>query len=116
VHFKGFAAARLLGRQDSDLRAGSRLVRTAVTAAQIQTASAAAAALAGRCAPATAAGFRAEVEVDAAQLAQAAAIVPGVRRLADRVIDYHRASAYELIRTFKVVCTMISAAVEKDDG
>jgi len=42
--------------------------------------------------------------------------VYGVRRTGDRSVEYHSSSAYELIRTFKVVCTMISAAVEEDYG
>lgn len=88
----------------------------AITAAQIRAAAAEAAKLAGRQEPAPVAEFRAEVEVDAAQLAQAAAIVPGVRRTGDRSVEYHCSSAYELIRTFKVVCTMVSAAVEEDYG
>jgi D-amino peptidase len=88
----------------------------AVTAAAIRQAAAAAAKLAGRRDGQPADRFRAEVEVDAAQLAQAAAIVPGVRRVGERAVEYDSSSAYELIRTFKVVCTMISAATEADYG
>lgn len=54
--------------------------------------------------------------MDAAQLAQAAAIVPGVRRIAERTVEYEAASAYDLIRCFKVVCTMISSATEEHYG
>ena len=54
--------------------------------------------------------------MDAAQPAQAAAIVPGVGRTADQVVEYDSTSAYEMIRTFKVVCTMISAAIEDRFG
>jgi D-amino peptidase len=88
----------------------------AVTAAAIRSGAAQAAALAGRGEPCAAADYLAQVEVDAAQLAQAAAIVPGVRRIADRTVEYEARSGYELIRTFKVVCTMISAAIEEQYG
>jgi D-amino peptidase len=88
----------------------------AVTAAAIRQAAATATRLAGRREPRSAGEFRVEVEVDAAQLAQAAAIVPGVRRTADRAVEYEAGTAYDMIRTFKVVCTMISGAVEKDYG
>ena len=72
--------------------------------------------LAGRVAPARAAEFRVEVEVDAAQLAQSAAIVPTVRRTGERVVAYESLSAYDMIRCFKVVCTMISSAIEERYG
>jgi D-amino peptidase len=88
----------------------------AVTAAAIREAAAQAAGLAGRTDPAATAELDIHVEVDAAQLAQAAAIVPGVRRTGDRTVEYSATSAYEMIRSFKVVCTMISAAVEAHYG
>jgi D-amino peptidase len=88
----------------------------AVSAAAIRSAAAAGILLAGRRSPQPAGDFRAEVEVDAAQLAQAAAIVPGVRRIAERTVEYEAASAYDLIRCFKVVCTMISSATEEHYG
>jgi D-amino peptidase len=72
--------------------------------------------LAGRVPPVTAAGFSVEIEVDAAQLAQAAAIVPTVRRTGDRVVAFESATAYDMIRCFKVVCTMISSAMEDHYG
>jgi D-amino peptidase len=87
-----------------------------VTAAAIRQAAAQAMGLAGRVTPQPRDGFLVQVEVDAAQLAQAAAIVPGVRRIADRIVEYHAATAYDLVRCFKVVCTMISAAIEADYG
>jgi D-amino peptidase len=83
-----------------------------VTAAAIRAAAAKAAALAGRRPPASGREFHVEVEVDAAQLAQAAAIVPGVSRTGDRTVSYTFGGAWEMIRCFKVVCTMISAATE----
>ena len=61
-------------------------------------------------------GFTVEIEVDAAQLAQAAAIVPGVRRTGDRRVTYHSGTAWDMIRCFKTVTTMIAAAVEDHYG
>jgi D-amino peptidase len=61
-------------------------------------------------------GYTVEIEVDAAQLAQAAAIVPTVRRTGDRAVSYHSQSAWDMIRCFKTVTTMISAAVEDHYG
>lgn len=88
----------------------------AVTSASIRQAAAQGARLAARQEPAGARDFLVQVEVDAAQLAQAAAIVPGVRRAGDRAVEYVAHSGYEMIRCFKVVCTMISAATEADYG
>jgi D-amino peptidase len=89
----------------------------AVTAAAIRSAAAEGAWLAGRRTSGGEAGpFVTEIEVDAAQLAQAAAIVPGVLRTGDRTVTYTAASGSELIRTYKVVCTMISAAIEQGYG
>jgi D-amino peptidase len=87
-----------------------------VTAAAIRSAAKEAAGLAVRREPVAAGEFSVAVEVDAAQLAQAAAIVPGVRRTGERLVEYTSATAWDMIRTFKVVCTMISAAVEQDYG
>jgi D-amino peptidase len=88
----------------------------AVTAAAIRSAAARAVKLAGRRPPVGAGEFRVEVEVDAAQLAQAAAIVPGVSRTSARTVAYQSPTAFEMIRCFKVVCTMISAAIEDRFG
>jgi len=60
--------------------------------------------------------FNVEIEVDAAQLAQAAAIVPGVRRTGDRRVTYHSVTAWDMIRCFKTVTTMIAAAIEENYG
>lgn len=65
---------------------------------------------------AAAAGFAVEIEVDAAQLAQAAAIVPTVRRTGDRTVSYHSPTAWDMIRCFKTVTTMIAAATEDRYG
>ena len=63
-----------------------------------------------------AAEYDVEVEVDAAQLAQAAAIIPVVRRTGDRTVSYASSSALEMMRWFRVVTTMISAATEDRYG
>ena len=61
-------------------------------------------------------GYTVEIEVDAAQLAQAAAIVPTVQRTGERTVRYLSATAWDMIRCFKTVTTMISAAVEDNYG
>jgi len=61
-------------------------------------------------------GYTVDIEVDAAQLAQAAAIVPTVRRTGDRTVSYHSPTAWDMIRCFKTVTTMISAAIEHHYG
>src|SRR5215467_2507753 len=71
---------------------------------------------AGRVAPAEPGVFEVEVEVDAAQLAQAAAIVPTVRRTGERLVAFESGTAFDMVRCFKVVCTMISAAMEEHYG
>jgi D-amino peptidase len=88
----------------------------AATAADIAAAAAKATALAVRQPPAETSAFRVSVEVDAAQLALAAAIVPGVERTGVRTVEYEATTASEMIRCFKTVCTMISAATEADYG
>jgi D-amino peptidase len=86
------------------------------TAEAIATAAAKATNLAVRQPPAQASAFRVTVEVDAAQLALAAAIVPGVERAGVRTVEYEATSASEMMRCFKTVCTMISAAIEANYG
>ena len=93
-----------------------------VTAASIRQAAAKAMALAGRSStasgghPTPGAEYHVEVEVDAAQLAQAAAIIPVVRRTGDRTVSYDSSSAGEMYSWFRVVTTMISAAIEDRYG
>jgi D-amino peptidase len=98
-----------------------------VTAAAISAGAAQAAKLARRRSPgrpgvpgedgmAAEAGFTVEIEVDASQLAQAAAIVPTVQRTGDRRVSYHSPTAWEMIRCFKTVTTMIAAATEDSYG
>jgi D-amino peptidase len=88
----------------------------AATAPAIAAAAAKATGLAVRRPPAQASTFLVSVEVDAAQLALAAAIVPGVERTAVRTVEYQATDATEMIRCFKTVCTMISAAIEAHYG
>jgi D-amino peptidase len=98
----------------------------AKTAAAISAAAAQAGKLAGRESPASPGGpgngdgepdgFTVEIEVDAAQLAQAAAIVPTVRRTGDRAVTYRSPTAWDMIRCFKTVTTMIATAVEDSYG
>jgi D-amino peptidase len=57
-----------------------------------------------------------EVDVDAAQLAQAAAVVPTVQRTGERSVAYHSGTAWDIIRCFKAVTTLISAATEHAYG
>ncbi|MDA8368549.1 MAG: M55 family metallopeptidase [Nocardiopsaceae bacterium] len=86
------------------------------TRADIAAAAEAAMAAAGRVAPVRHAPLTVEIEVDAAQLAGAAAMVPGVEAVAERRVRYTSPTAYEMIRCFKAVATLISDAVESRYG
>ncbi|MER6027676.1 M55 family metallopeptidase [Streptomyces sp. NPDC001851] len=86
------------------------------TAADIRAAAKEAAQLAVRHAPAQAGPFTVTVEFDAAHLAMAATVVPGVARTGERKVAYTSATMYEGIRTFKAVTTIVSAAVEEQYG
>jgi len=87
-----------------------------VTAAAIRLAATGAAGLAGRRPPVRRGDYQVAVEVDAAQLAMAAAIVPGVTRIGERKVEFRSHTAYEMIRCFKTVAMMIAAAVEDRYG
>jgi D-amino peptidase len=87
-----------------------------VTAEAIKSAARDGMKLAGRVPPASDVHLSVEVEVDAAQLSQSAAIVPTVRRTGDRAVAFESQTAYDMIRCFKVVCTMISSAMEERYG
>ena len=88
-----------------------------VTAAAISAAASASVKLAERHEPATeAAGYQVEVDVDAAQLAQAAAVVPTVERTGERSVAYTSGTAWDMIRCFKAVTTLIAAASENAYG
>lgn len=83
---------------------------------EIRAAAEAAAALAVRHTPVTAGPFTVEVEVDAAQLAQTAAMVPTVAPVGERRVRYTAPTAYEMIRCFKAVTTLIASATEQHYG
>ncbi|MEU3016872.1 M55 family metallopeptidase [Nocardiopsis sp. NPDC007018] len=102
--------------KDHVSRYAARCRPPARTAADIREAARGAVALAGRGESVERSPKTLEVEVDSAQLAQAAAIVPGVTRTTPRRVEYTSPDAYEMIRTFKAVCTLISNAMEKDYG
>jgi len=82
------------------------------THADIRAAAKDAMALAGRREPMAGGPFTVEVEVDAAQLVTNACMVPTVEQVAARRVRFTAPTAYEMIRCFKAVCTLISAASE----
>jgi D-amino peptidase len=86
------------------------------TAADIRAAAKEAVALAVRHKPHRDGPFAVEVEFDAAHLAGAAAVVPGVERSGERAVRYESPTMYEGIRCFKAVTTVVSAAVEEQYG
>jgi D-amino peptidase len=88
----------------------------AVTQADIRASAKAAAGLARRHDPADGGPFTVEVEVDAAQLTTNACMVPTVERVDERRVRFVASTAYEMIRCFKAVCTLISAATERNYG
>ena len=108
--------ARTVAVKDHVSRYAARCRPPARTAADIRAAAQGAMTLAGRIDPVDPSAKAVEVEVDSAQLAQAAAIVPGVRRTGERRVRYTSPDAYEMIRAFKTVTTMISNHMEKDYG
>ena len=108
--------ARTVAVKDHVSRYAARCRPPARTAADIRTAAQGAMTLAGRITPVVPSVRAVEVEVDSAQLAQAAAIVPGVTRIGERRVRYTSPDAYEMIRAFKTVTTMISNHMEKDYG
>jgi D-amino peptidase len=97
-------------------RYAARCSPPARTAAAIRAAAQRAAGLAGRRSGGGLSEYQVRIEVDATQLAQAAALVPGVRRTGDRCVSYATPAAREMIRCFKVICTMITAALEDRYG
>ncbi|GAA4889936.1 M55 family metallopeptidase [Streptomonospora salina] len=88
----------------------------AATYGDIAEAARAAAAEAGATEPERTGPFTAEVDVDAAHLAGAAALVPGVELVAPRRVRYTATIAFGMIRCFKAVTTLVSDAVESDYG
>ncbi|WP_306366808.1 M55 family metallopeptidase [Nocardiopsis sp. CC223A] len=108
--------ARTVAVKEYVSRYAARCRPPARTAEDIRLAASKATLLAGRLDPAEPSVRAVEVEVDAAHLAQAAALVPGVTRTGARRVRYTSPDAYEMIRCFKTVTTMISQAMEKDYG
>ncbi len=86
------------------------------TAADIRAAAKEATALAVRREPVRGGPFTVELEFDAAHLAMAATVVPGVERSGERKVAYTTGTMYEGIRAFKAVTTVVSAAVEEQYG
>ncbi|KOU25659.1 peptide ABC transporter substrate-binding protein [Streptomyces sp. WM6372] len=86
------------------------------TAADIRAAAKEATALAVRRDPVRGGPYTVELEFDAAHLAMAATVVPGVERFGERRVAYTSETMYEGIRTFKAVTTVVSAAVEEQYG
>ncbi len=72
--------------------------------------------LAGNADPTPPSPMSVTVEVDSAQLAAEATLIPGVRRESERRVHYTSPSGYEMIRCFKAVATIISSAVESRYG
>lgn len=83
-----------------------------VTGALIRERATEAVALAGRRAAPRPARHEVEIEVDAAHLAEAATLIPGVERIDVRRVKYVSESAYSMIRCFKALTVVVSAAVE----
>lgn len=109
-------SARTVAVKDHVSRYAARCRPPARTARDIRSGARSAMALAGRVEPVEPATRTVEVEVDSAQLAQAAAIVPGVTRTGARRVRYASPDAYEMIRCFKAVTTLISNAMEDTYG
>ncbi|MFJ7589803.1 M55 family metallopeptidase [Streptomyces sp. NPDC097617] len=86
------------------------------TAADIRAAAKEATGLAVRHDPVRGGPFTVELEFDAAHLAMAATVVPGVERSGERRVAYSTGTMYEGIRAFKAVTTVVSAAVEEQYG
>ncbi len=108
--------ARTVAVKDYVARYTAECRPPARTRAQIRRAAAEAIALAGHREPAPAGPFTVEIETDATQLAEAAAMVPTVRRTGERSATFTAATAYDMIRCFKAVCTLVSAATERQYG
>lgn len=109
--------ARTVAVKDYVSRYAARCRPPARTFADIRAEAKEAGSLAIRHAPATSAGpFTVEVEVDATQLADSATIVPTVKRISERRVSYTAPTAYDMIRSFKAVTTLIANGIEKSYG
>lgn len=108
--------ARRVAVKDHVSRYAARCRPPARTAADIRENAKRAMALAGRSEPTAPRATTLEVEVDSAHLAQAAALIPGVTRTGVRRVRHTAPGAYEMIRCFKVITTLISQAMEANYG
>ena len=109
-------SARRVAVKEHVSRYAARCRPPARTAADIRENAEKAMTLAGRLDPAEPRTMTLEVEVDSAHLAQAAAIIPGVTRTGVRRVRHTAPDAYEMIRCFKVIATLISQAMEANYG
>lgn len=117
VDARGYApGARTVAVKDHVSRYAAVCRTPARTAADIRAAAAEAGALAVRHTPVTGGSWTVELEFDAAHLAAAATVVPGVAPSGERRVAYTSGTMYEGIRTFKAVTTIVSAAVEEQYG
>ena len=108
--------ARTVAVKDHVSRYAARCRPPIRTAVDIREGARSAMLLAGRLEPARPTPKTVEVEMDSAHLAQAAAIVPGVTRTGVRRVRYTSPNAYEMIRCFKAVTTLVSNAMEDHYG
>lgn len=108
--------ARTVAVKDHVSRYAARCRPPIRTAVDIREGARSAMLLAGRLEPARPTPKAVEVEMDSAHLAQAAAIVPGVTRTGVRRVRYTSPNAYEMIRCFKAVTTLVSNAMEDHYG
>ncbi|WP_329454746.1 M55 family metallopeptidase [Streptomyces sp. NBC_01497] len=117
VDAQGYAPdARKVAVKDHVSRYAAVCRTPARTAADIRTAAREATALAGRYEPVAGGPFTVELEFDAAHLADASTVVPGVAPSGERRVSYTSPTMYEAIRTFKAVTTIASSAVEEQYG
>ncbi|WP_034265005.1 M55 family metallopeptidase [Actinospica robiniae] len=84
----------------------------AATSALIHDAAVEAVALAGCLTRSAATSHQVEVEFDATHLAAAVTVIPGVKQVGARRVAYESESAYAMIRCFKALTVVASAAVE----
>src|SRR5690625_4577161 len=108
--------ARKVAVKDHVSRYAARCRPPARTATAISAAAKSSMELAGSVEPAEQRSMVLEVEVDSAHLAQAAAIVPGVERTGVCRVRYTAPDAYEMIRCFKAIATLVSQAMESQYG
>ncbi|NED96941.1 M55 family metallopeptidase [Phytoactinopolyspora alkaliphila] len=108
--------ARTVAVKDHVSRYAARCRPPARTFADIRAAAKAATSLAARHDPADEGPFTVEVEVDATQLADLACMVPTVELVGPRRVRYTSGTAYDMIRCFKAVTTLISNAIERNYG